>query len=58
MHGALAHRRTAHGSSSVRAKRDDKKIVTVAEITNIVDVLHREDGKAGGNFDGKLVPEK
>jgi len=35
-----------------------KKIVTVAEITSIVDVLDREDGKADGNFDGKLVPEK
>ena len=34
-----------------------KKVVTVAEITNIVDVLDREDGKKDGNFGGAVVPE-
>jgi hypothetical protein len=34
-----------------------KKVVTVAEITNIVDVLDREDGKKDGDFGGPVVPE-
>lgn len=34
-----------------------KKVVTVAEITNIVDVLDREDGEKDGNFGGPVVPE-